>query len=79
MIDYMVERIEKFPESIENTARTPATRNLFKIERTASLLTQNNADIFHNTVAKLLRAAKRAHADIENTVAFLCTKGQDSR
>ena len=47
---------------------------MFQIDDNAEQLKKRQSEIFHSTVAKLLFISKRARPDIEQTVAFLCTR-----
>ena len=54
--------------------KTPASKNLFHIENMSALLCTEKAELFHQLVARLLFASKRARPDIQVVVAFLCTR-----
>jgi hypothetical protein len=77
MISYVKEIIQQFAEfdsSPELTAATPAAEHLFKVNDEATPLTQRQATVFHNFVAKCLFLTKRARPDIATAVAFLTTR-----
>jgi hypothetical protein len=68
------EAIADFGEEITRTATTPATKSLFEIDETSGTLTNNDSEIFHSVVAKLLYVSKRGRLDIQLPIAFLCTR-----
>jgi len=81
MIPYIKEIVQLFKkhDDSDRTANTPAAEHLFKVNEELSPLTQEQATIFHNFVAKCLFLTKRARPDIATAVAFLTTrvKGPD--
>ena len=74
----IIEQFEQYDISKFN-ANTPAAEHLFKVDDAATSLTQRQATIFHNFVAKCLFMTKRVRTDISTAVAFLTTrvKGPD--
>ena len=72
-IDYLKEAIADFGKPITSPATTPVNRNLFNVDPDAVLLEEEQADIFHSIVAKLLFVARRSRLDIGLAIAFLCT------
>ena len=76
MRDYLEDIIANMPERLKPTRFmvTPAGDHLFKVNEDAIKLNQRDSDTFHQYVAKLLFAAKRARPDIQTAVAFLCTR-----
>jgi hypothetical protein len=81
MIPYVREIVELFSDHdpSKSIANTPAAKHLFKVNDEAEPLTQRQATIFHNFVAKCLFLMKCARPDISTAVAFLTTrvKGPD--
>jgi hypothetical protein len=77
MRDYVEDMIEDFPVKLKGTAKTPASDNLFQVEK-AERLSPMKAEAFHTHVAKALFLTKRSRPDIALTVAFLCTRVQES-
>jgi hypothetical protein len=81
MIPYVKEIVQQFAEfdDSDSTAATPAAEHLFKVNDETTPLTERQATIFHNFVAKCLFLTKRARPDIATAVAFLTTrvKGPD--
>jgi hypothetical protein len=61
---------------VTGSVTTPATANLFKVNKAAQALTHREAKQFHTTVAKLLYLAKRTRVDILLAIAFLSTRVQ---
>ena len=76
MIPYIDKIHEDFPEVISKSAPAPHTDNLFKIrdESEAKYLPEEQAVLFHHSVAQLLFLACRARRDIQVSVAFLTTR-----
>ena len=81
MVPYLKDIISEFPEEITGTKVTPAAEYLFKVrdEGEAKPLPEEQATIFHRTVARLVFVQARARRDIQTPVAFLTTrvKGPD--
>ena len=73
MYDYLENILEEAPPEFDGEDTTPATADLFKVEK-VPLLNQEIADQFHRTVARFLYAGKRARPDIKVVVAFLCKR-----
>ena len=63
--------------SMKGTAVTPATEDLFKIDRSLKPLKQEEQEYFHRTTARFLFVAKRSRPDVSLTVGFLCTRVKD--
>jgi hypothetical protein len=59
---------------VTGSVTTPATANLFKLNKLTPLLSHREAKQFHTTVAKLLYLAKRTRVDILLAIAFLSTR-----
>ena len=75
MIDYIGEILDALPEDMRGEMATPAAAHLFDVEEeTPTLLSSEDATLFHHIVAKLLYLSKRARPDIQLAVAFLCTR-----
>ncbi len=51
-----------------------ASDNLFKVDEDATKLREDTKKIFHNIVAKMLYATKRARPDTSVAIAFLTTR-----
>ena len=76
--DYIKSIVNESPEEMKGVANTLAANHLFEINDNPILLDPIKAKTFHNIVAKLLFACKRARLDISTGVAFLCTRVQMS-
>jgi hypothetical protein len=76
MIPYVKEIVNQFTEydNSESTAATPAAEHLFKVNDETTPLSERQATVFHNFVAKCLFLTKRARPDIATAVAFLTTR-----
>ncbi len=76
MFKYLQNIIKEFLEKITRQAATPAAAHLFEIrdEKEAQLLGEEQALVFHHTMAQLLFMATRARQDIPTAVAFLTTR-----
>jgi hypothetical protein len=79
MIDYITKMVEEFPIKFEpdETAPSPHTDDLFA-EGTSSHLDKKRAEEFHTAVAKGIFACKRARPDIQQVIAYLCTRVRHS-
>ena len=67
--------VDELLEGIEvASAATPASNDLFNIELGSELLTVQEKDKFHSTVARLLYLSNRVRPDLSTAVAFLCTR-----
>jgi len=75
MIKYLKKIFDDFPELITSIAATPAGENLFKVrdEADRKVIPEEQARIFHHTVAQLLFLSGRARPDIKTAVKFLTT------
>jgi hypothetical protein len=74
MYDYIGECIDDFPDNITKISSTPAAAHLFEVNDECQKLNDEQSEIFHKIVAKLLFACKRARPDIQTAVAFLTTR-----
>ena len=74
MREQLQEAIGMFPGNTSMKVSSPASRYLFQVDDNAKQLDKRQSEIFHSVVAKLLFISKRARPDIEQTVAFLCTR-----
>ena len=60
--------------AVEGSVNTPATNDLFMIDKKAVLLEKKDREPFHSFVAKLLYLAKRTRPDILTAISFLTTR-----
>jgi hypothetical protein len=60
--------------AVEGSVSTPATNDLFVIDKKATLLENRDRESFHTFVAKLLYLAKRTRPDILTAISFLTTR-----
>lgn len=74
MFDYIKKILEESPSDMEGESATPAGLHLFEINENPIKLNNEQADLFHHMVAKLLFLCKRARPDIQTAVSFLCTR-----
>jgi hypothetical protein len=76
MIPYVKEIVQLFTEydNSESIAATPAAEHLFQVRDEITSLSERQATVFHNFVAKCLFLTKRARPDIATAVAFLTTR-----
>ena len=81
MIPYAKEIVQQFQEhdNSTNTAATPAAEHLFKVNEDTTPLTQRQATVFHNFVAKSLFLTKRATPDIVTTIELVITTVESVR
>ena len=55
-------------------APTPAKKDLFTVDDGSEQLDEQQGEIFHSVVAKLLYVSKRARTDAQLAIAFLCNR-----
>jgi hypothetical protein len=60
--------------NVSGTAKTPSLTDLFDIDYSSPLLSEEERKKFHTTVAKCLYLSKRTRPDIMLTVSFLVTR-----
>jgi Reverse transcriptase (RNA-dependent DNA polymerase) len=74
MMDYIVKLLAECPEDMAGLANPPGGNHLFQINnQNPEYLSQDQVDLFHTLVAKLLFLCKRARPAIQTAVSFLCT------
>ena len=73
MDDYIIECIKAFNEKMGKCPPTPASGNLFSVKE-SPILDNDQSEVFHHIVAKLLYISIRVRIDIIPTIAFLCTR-----
>ena len=77
MPKYTRETIDEFPEPVDTTAEDPAGPHLFETRDPGEenpLLPDEQAQIFHRIVAKLLFLCARPRRDIRTAIAYLTTR-----
>ena len=70
---YLKDCIINFPEEISIAAKTPATKSLIKVDNDLAPLCEQQNEIFHSIIQKLLYVTKRARIDLQVAIGFLCT------
>ena len=60
--------------TMDKTSDSPASLNLFQVEKQQPLLEKNHAEVFHSIVAKLLYVTNRVRPDIMLAINFLCSR-----
>jgi len=80
MYDYINKMLEQLPTNMGGLATTPASSYLFNTDPGCKKLINEEGQLFHHLVAKLLYLSKRTRQHIQMAVAFLCTmvKGPDT-
>ena len=58
----------------EDTSKSPASNKLFEVLEKDTKLSDQERELFHTSVAKLLYLSKRARPDILLAATFLCTR-----
>ncbi|MCP4273445.1 MAG: hypothetical protein GY781_16070, partial [Gammaproteobacteria bacterium] len=76
MFDYIENLLASLPKDFNGLVSTPAAEHLFQVNEDPELLSAEDANKFHELVAKALFMCKRARPDIQTTVAFLTTRVQ---
>ena len=59
---------------MEGLATTPAYSYLLNTDPGCKILCEEQGQLFHHLVAKVLYLSKHTRQDIKTTVAFLCTR-----
>jgi hypothetical protein len=77
MLDYIQNMLDELPADMDGESATPAANHLFQVNEEAEKLDEDDAQLFHHHVAKLLFLCKRARPDTQTAVAFLCTRVKD--
>ena len=68
---YVNELIDSCDENIKGISKTPATSELFDIDKDSPLLQKEEKDWYHSYTANLLYLGKRVRPDILTTCSFL--------
>eukprot|EP00957_Ditylum_brightwellii_P185969 14158582-Ditylum_brightwellii.AAC.2 len=71
--DYVRSIVEDFPVKITKMPATPASSQLFKVNKRCKRLSKEEGQQFHTSTAKLLFMQNRGRPDIMTAVAFLTT------
>ena len=76
MIKYIKKILEDFSEELKSAADTPAAEHLFTVRKDNKdeLLPEEQALVFHHTVAQLLFLSARARPDTRTAVLILCLR-----
>ena len=76
MYDSIEKMLMELPSDMNGSVKTPAASHLFNVNKDATKLPKNSAQLFHHLVAKILYLSWRTRQDIQIAVAFLCTRVQ---
>jgi hypothetical protein len=76
MTDYVDKVLEEAPTYMDNTATTPADKNLFEVRYDIATLDPDAAELHYSMVMRLLFLCKRGRPDLQTAIAFLCTRVQ---
>lgn len=74
MSDYITRLLDDAPVEFAGRASTPAGKHLFTVDEKSAPLDEDQANMFHHLVAKILFLSKRARPDVQLAVGFLCTR-----
>ena len=74
MIQELEEELQVFGENIDRHYEKPASRWLFNVNESSNEIVEDEAEIFHEYVAKMIWVMKRSRSDTEPTVSFLCQR-----
>ena len=79
MVDYVKKMVTEFPREDLQGPRvsSPASKNLFKVDKRSPKLNEPSAEMFHSFVLKGLFAAKRGRPDVLQPIAYLCTRTKE--
>jgi len=78
MYNYIDKMLEELPTNMRGLATTPASSYLFNTDPGCKKLNNDEGQLFHHLVAKLLYLSKQTRQDIQMAVAFLCTRVRES-
>eukprot|EP00980_Cylindrotheca_fusiformis_P026811 scaffold17566_cov108-Cylindrotheca_fusiformis.AAC.1 len=70
MKDYLTD----FTEDCSRRAVTPAANHLFRVNKNAETLDEDDRKLLHSITAKLLFVLRRARPDIQVAIAFLTSR-----
>ena len=76
MDQYVANMLKEFQahDLTDVTGDTPAAKHLFEINNKATPMTEEQGNVVHTFVAKVLFLTKRARPDMHTAVAFLSTR-----
>ena len=74
MIQEFEEELQAFGENIDRHYERPASRWLFKVNKSSNAIVEDKAEIFCKYVAKMIWVMKRSRPGTEPTVSFLCQR-----
>jgi len=74
MYDYINKMIKELPHDTERVSKTPAANHQFMTNKMSKALSENEAQLFHHLVEKLLYLCQCTRKDIQTAVAFLCMR-----
>ena len=79
MTDYVKKMVSEFPQDALQGPKvsTPASQNLFKVDKRSPRLDKESAELFHSFVLKGLFLAKRGRPDVLLPIAYLCTRTRE--
>ena len=78
MDSYITDAIDKFPEEMMKTIKTPAGNHLFKVDDACVKMCERDEKNFHGFVAKLIFLSKCPRPDIQPKILFLKTRVRNS-
>ena len=73
-LKYICKILDEAPKIFNSTYVTPEENHLFEVNKKGNKLDENEREISHHFVEKVLFLTNRARQDIKNTVLFLCTR-----
>jgi len=74
MYEYIEKMLQELPANMKGLATTPAASYLFNTDPGCKKLCEEQGQLFHHLVAKLLYLRKCTRQDIQTVVAVLCTR-----
>eukprot|EP00957_Ditylum_brightwellii_P125660 9578405-Ditylum_brightwellii.AAC.1 len=74
MIDFIRKMLDDLPDKFDGEAATPAANHLHEVNADGTKLSDEDSELFHHNMAKLLFLSKRARPDIQTAVSFLTTR-----
>jgi len=74
MYNYIDKMLEELPTKMGGLVTTPASSYLFNTDPGCKKLNNDEGQLFHHLVAKLLYLSKCTRQEMQMAVAFLCTR-----
>ena len=74
MSEYVIEALQAFPDKLRKSVTSPARPDLFHLDYSSPRLSNQNSNLFHSLVMRLMWVSQRCRLDIATAIAFLSTR-----